>query len=72
MEFASKPGCPMCGIVSRAQRDPDAPSPSPLSPAAVKAAGPPPEILYRDDNFTVYRERAYPVSSRGHIVLAFK
>ena len=31
-----------------------------------------PEILWRDDNFTVYRERAYPVSSKAHIIIVFK
>jgi len=29
------------------------------------------EVLYRDDNFTVYEERDNPVSSRGHIVICF-
>jgi len=30
-----------------------------------------PDILYRDDNFTVYEERDNAVSSRGHIILCF-
>ena len=30
------------------------------------------EVLWRDDNFTAYREKANPVSSKGHIIIAFK
>jgi hypothetical protein len=30
------------------------------------------EVLWRDDNFTAYREKAHPVSSRGHIIIALK
>jgi hypothetical protein len=30
------------------------------------------DVLYRDDNFTVYEERDNPVSSKGHIVICFK
>ncbi|KAJ3513733.1 hypothetical protein NLJ89_g2784 [Agrocybe chaxingu] len=29
------------------------------------------EVLWRDDNFTAYREKANPVSSKGHIIIAF-
>ncbi|OBZ79724.1 hypothetical protein A0H81_00508 [Grifola frondosa] len=29
------------------------------------------EILWTDDNFTVYRETANPVSSKGHIIIVF-
>lgn len=29
-------------------------------------------ILHRDDNFTAYHETANPVSSKGHIIIAFK
>lgn len=58
----------MCGIVASAVHTP-APSPrSPTFPAASSA----PEVLYRDDNFTVYRERANPVSSKGHLIIVFK
>ena len=58
-------------------------SPPPLSPAS-SSFGPlqntrrtskdadTPEIVYRDTNFTVYRERNSPVSSRGHLVFVFK
>lgn len=57
MSFSSKPGCPLCGVVSSA-RDGSAHSPH--------------KVLYRDDNFTAYQETANPVSSKGHIILAFK
>jgi len=30
-----------------------------------------PEILWRDDNFTVYRETKNPVSTLGHIIILF-
>lgn len=65
MAFAPKPGCPMCGIVASAA----APTASPSSPSNPSG---PHEILWRDDNFTVYRESANPVSSKGHIVVVFK
>ncbi|KAG5733057.1 hypothetical protein E4T56_gene3570 [Termitomyces sp. T112] len=29
------------------------------------------DVLWRDENFTAYREKAHPVSSKGHIVVAF-
>ena len=63
MAFAPKPGCPMCSIASTA---------SASSPRSPSAAAKQPEILWRDDNFTVYRENANPVSSKGHIVIVFK
>ncbi|CDO70269.1 hypothetical protein BN946_scf184942.g69 [Trametes cinnabarina] len=63
MEFAPKRGCPMCGIVSAAA----AAATSPHSPSNPNTH----EILWRDDNFTVYRETANPVSSKGHIVIVF-
>ncbi|KAI0757265.1 hypothetical protein C8Q80DRAFT_1132761 [Daedaleopsis nitida] len=66
MAFAPKPGCPMCGIVSTATA---AAVESPASPSV--NAPKQPEVLWRDDNFTVYRESANPVSSKGHIVVAF-
>ena len=31
-----------------------------------------PEILWRDDNFIAYREQTSPVSSKAHIIIAFK
>ncbi|KAI0724286.1 hypothetical protein C8T65DRAFT_563047, partial [Cerioporus squamosus] len=66
MAFAPKPGCPMCGIVSAATA---AAVGSPASPSGV--ASKQHEILWRDDNFTVYREAVNPVSSKGHIVIVF-
>ena len=63
MDFAPKPGCPMCSIVSVAADS------APGSPSSYSKQ---PEILWRDDNFTVYRESVNPVSSKGHIVVVFK
>lgn len=55
----------MCGIVASAVHTPvHSPNSSPLPASS--------EVLYRDDNFTVYRERANPVSSKGHLVIVFK
>ena len=68
MAFAPKPGCPMCSIVSAATA---AAVGSPMSPTSANAPQQP-EILWRDDNFTVYRESVNPVSSKGHIVVVFK
>ena len=78
MSFAPKPGCPMCGIVSQAQRQRDglvvlpspsaSPSPSPSPPRPNSQ----PEVLWHDTNLTAYRERTNPVSSKGHIIIAFK
>ena len=53
----------MCSIASTA---------SASSPRSPSAAAKQPEILWRDDNFTAYRETANPVSSKGHIVVVFK
>ncbi|KZS93067.1 hypothetical protein SISNIDRAFT_550078 [Sistotremastrum niveocremeum HHB9708] len=64
--FAPKPGCPLCGIVSFAQQSPTTPLASPSSSNATK-----PQILWKDDNFTVYQEKSYPVSSKGHIIIVF-
>ncbi|KAI0050702.1 hypothetical protein FA95DRAFT_1555414 [Auriscalpium vulgare] len=65
MAFAPKSGCPMCGIVAQGRRSG---LDSPLSPVPHSSQH---EILWRDDNFTVYRERGSPVSSKGHIIIAF-
>ncbi|KAJ7102259.1 hypothetical protein B0H15DRAFT_813852 [Mycena belliarum] len=67
MSFAPKPGCPMCGIVATSTH---APSNSPRSPS-FPVGSTQPELLWRDDNFTAYREKAHPVSSKGHIIIAF-
>jgi len=57
----------MCSIVATASHAlPNSPR-SPSFPAGSTR----PEVLWRDDNFTAYREKANPVSSKGHIVLAF-
>ncbi|KAI5124440.1 hypothetical protein M0805_008324 [Coniferiporia weirii] len=84
MDFPSKSGCPMCGIVSRALHSaPNSPLFSPQGSPTIQriqrrssmragsAIDDTPEVLWRDDNFTVYRERAHPVSSNGHIIIAF-
>ncbi|TBU64799.1 hypothetical protein BD310DRAFT_838234 [Dichomitus squalens] len=65
MAFAPKPGCPMCSIVSAAA------STVPGTPGSPSNAAQQHEILWRDDNFTVYRETQYPVSSKGHIIIVF-
>jgi hypothetical protein len=66
--FAPKPGCPMCGIVaSAAHTTPNSPR-SPVFPLGSTQ----PEVVWRDENFTVYRERANPVSAKGHLIIAFK
>lgn len=57
----------MCSIVASASPMSHG-SRSPTFPAGSTA----PEIIWKDDNFTVYREKAFPVSSKGHIVIIFK
>jgi len=54
----------MCGIVATA----DSPS-TPRTPTL--SATTQPQVLWRDENFTVYKEKANPVSSKGHIIVAF-
>ncbi|KIJ21527.1 hypothetical protein PAXINDRAFT_177980 [Paxillus involutus ATCC 200175] len=63
MAFAPKAGCPMCSIVAFAATGLQSP-PSLDTP-------PQPDILWRDDNFTAYREKVNPVSSKAHIIIAF-
>ncbi|KAF8649721.1 hypothetical protein AX16_005493 [Volvariella volvacea WC 439] len=58
----------MCGIVASAIQTP---SSSPRSLAFPAVSPQQPEVLWRDDNFTAYREKANPVSSRGHVIVAF-
>lgn len=68
MSFAPRTGCPMCSIVATALHAPSHSPRTPTFPVGSKA----PEILWRDDNFTIYRERANPVSSKGHLIVVFK
>ncbi|KAK7694362.1 hypothetical protein QCA50_001548 [Cerrena zonata] len=67
MDFAPKSGCPMCSIVATAVHAPSHSPRNPAFPAGSKQA----EVLWRDDNFTIYRERANPVSSKGHLLVVF-
>ncbi|KAF8058273.1 hypothetical protein FPV67DRAFT_1428630 [Lyophyllum atratum] len=67
MAYSSKTGCPMCSIVSSASH---ATPNSPRSPS-FPVGSIQPEVLWRDDNFTAYREKAHPLSSKGHIIVAF-
>ncbi|KAF8807239.1 hypothetical protein BYT27DRAFT_7164554 [Phlegmacium glaucopus] len=65
--FAPKAGCPMCSIVATASHTtPNSPR-APRFPPGSKE----PEVLWRDDNFTAYREKANPISSKGHIIVVF-
>ena len=58
----------MCGIIASASHMiPNSPRSPSFPPGSTQ-----PEVLWRDDNFTAYREKANPVSSKGHIVIAFK
>ncbi|KAJ7655155.1 hypothetical protein DFH06DRAFT_1201727 [Mycena polygramma] len=65
--FAPKTGCPMCGMVAKSMH---LPSNSPRSPS-FPVGSTEPELLWRDENFTAYREKANPVSSKGHIIVTF-
>jgi hypothetical protein len=67
MTFTPKPGCPMCGIV-------DAGSHSQINSPSFNHTlqTNKPDVLWKDDNFTVYREMVNPVSSIAHIIIAFK
>jgi len=67
MDFAPRTGCPMCSIVATALHAPSHSPRTPNFPVGSKQ----PEVLWRDDNFTIYRERANPVSSKGHLVVVF-
>ncbi|KAF9459446.1 hypothetical protein BDZ94DRAFT_1224678 [Collybia nuda] len=67
MAYSPKPGCPLCSIVSSASH---ATPNSPRSPS-FPAGSTQPEVLWRDDNFTVYREKAHPLSTKGHLIVAF-
>ncbi|KAF9056647.1 hypothetical protein BJ165DRAFT_1522538 [Panaeolus papilionaceus] len=57
----------MCSIVASASHvSPNSPRSPSFPPGSTQA-----EVLWRDDNFTAYREKANPVSSKGHIIIAF-
>lgn len=71
-DYAPRPGCPLCSIVST-------PYPSllqsPRSPFFNNGNGgsnngaPAPQIVHKDEKITVYLERANPVSSKGHLII---
>ncbi|CAK5279953.1 unnamed protein product [Mycena citricolor] len=65
--FEPKPGCPLCGIVSSSAHGPVNSPRSPSFPVGSSQ----PEVLWRDDNFTAYREKLNPVSTKGHVIIAF-
>lgn len=57
----------MCSIVATASHTtPNSPRSPRFPPGSTQA-----EVLWRDDNLTAYREKANPVSSKGHIIIAF-
>lgn len=65
--FASRPGCPMCSIVSSASHiTPNSPRSPSFPPGSTH-----PEVIWTDENFTVYREKANPVSSKVHLIIPF-
>ncbi|KAF5384677.1 hypothetical protein D9757_006202 [Collybiopsis confluens] len=55
---------PLCTIVASALHDSWG-TPASSTPSSST------ELLWRDDNFCAYRERKYPVSSKGHVIVAF-
>ena len=55
----------MCGIVNTAFH-------SQINSHSFSLQSNKPEILWKDDNFTVYRENTNPVSSIAHVIIAFK
>ncbi|KIM67062.1 hypothetical protein SCLCIDRAFT_1210535 [Scleroderma citrinum Foug A] len=65
MVFQARAGCPMCGIVANAASS-QLDSCPPISNTQSQL-----DILWRDGNFTAYRENTTPVSSKGHIIIAF-
>jgi len=57
----------MCSIVSTASHTtPNSPRTPKFPPGSTQA-----EVLWRDDNLTAYREKANPISSKGHIIIVF-
>jgi hypothetical protein len=71
MAFAPKAGCPMCGIVSTALHSQISSSTFQSAPNSSSSSNKP-DILWRDENFTIYKEKVNPVSSKAHIIIAFK
>lgn len=61
----------MCSIAASAQSNAIPPSPLATSAFLASSTSNGPEILWRDDNFTAYHEKANPVSSKGHVVVLF-
>lgn len=77
--ISTAPNSPLFSPLSSSFASASSPPPPPRRPGSNTRLGGAqgqiadgPEILYRDDNFTIYRERAYPVSSRVHLVIVFK
>ncbi|XP_006454755.1 hypothetical protein AGABI2DRAFT_189994 [Agaricus bisporus var. bisporus H97] len=57
----------MCSIITSASHTtPNSPRSPSFPPGSTQ-----PEVLWRDDNFTAYREKANPVSSSCHLIIAF-
>jgi len=63
--FEPKKGCPLCSIVASGLTT------SSNSPSSANSTDPEVQILHRDENFTAYREKVNPVSTKGHIIIAF-
>lgn len=55
----------MCGIVNAAFH-------SQINSQSFNPTPNKPDILWKDENFTVYRETTNPVSSIAHVIIAFK
>ncbi|THV06090.1 hypothetical protein K435DRAFT_44440 [Dendrothele bispora CBS 962.96] len=62
--YRPRTGCPLCGVVAKAL---EIPINTPCSSTTSDKI----EILWRDENFTAYREHANPVSSKAHVIIAF-
>ncbi|KZV77573.1 hypothetical protein PENSPDRAFT_567886 [Peniophora sp. CONT] len=65
--YGPKPGCTFCGIVQQGQRR-DSALDEPFSPSNSNSQY---EILHKDTDFTCWREKNNPVSSKAHVILAF-
>ncbi|KAJ4476692.1 hypothetical protein J3R30DRAFT_3734529 [Lentinula aciculospora] len=69
--FSPKPGCPLCGIVASALPTPSNSWRAPAFSTDLNSNSTDPELLWKDQDFTAYREKSKPVSSKGHIIVAF-